>query len=382
MSSMITRRQISTVISRYDPEAITIGTLGSHSALDICRGAKDENLQTLAVCQKGREETYDRYYRVRKSFGRISGVVDKTIVLDKFRDILNDDVQSRLTSMSTIFVPHRSFTVYVPYDGIESSFTVPIFGSRSLLRAEERDVARNQHYLLDKAEIRTPHQFEDPAAIDRLVIVKVGEAERVYERAFFYASSPKEFEERSRELIGKGMITREALSTAVIEEFTVGAQFNFNFFYSPLLGELELLGTDARRQTNLDGLLRLPVDEQIKVLEYIKARNIEVGHFATTIRESLLEKVFSLGERFVEATKQEYPPGIIGPFALQGAVIPGPPKEDIVIFDVSLRVPGSPGTKFTPYTECRWGLPVSTGRRIAMEVKAAIDEDRLEEVVT
>lgn len=379
---MITRQQISEVISRYDSEGITIGTLGSHSALDICRGAKDENIQTVVVCQKGREETYDRYYRVRKSFGRMCGVVDETIVLDKFRDILNEDVQSRLVSMNTVFVPHRSFSVYVPYDGIERDFLVPIFGSRNLLRAEERDVERNQHYLLEKAEIRTPRQFKDYTEIDRLAVVKVGEAERTYERAFFYASSPKEFEERSSDLINKGMITQEALNTALIEEFTVGAQYNFNFFYSPLLGELELLGTDARRQTNLDGLLRLPADEQLKVLEYIKVRNIEVGHFAATIRESLLETVFKLGERFVETTKEEYPPGIIGPFALQGAVLPGPPKEDIVIFDVSLRVPGSPGTKYTPYTECYWGLPVSTGRRIAMEVKAAVEEDRLEEVVT
>ncbi len=379
---MITRQQIFEVISRYDPEGITIGTLGSHSALDICRGAKDENIQTVAVCQKGREETYDRYYRVRKSCGRMCGVVDETIVLDKFRDILNEDVQSRLVSMNTVFVPHRSFSVYVPYDGIERDFLVPIFGSRNLLRAEERDVERNQHYLLEKAEIRTPRQFKDYTEIDRLAVVKVGEAERTYERAFFYASSPKEFEERSSDLINKGMITQEALNTALIEEFTVGAQYNFNFFYSPLLGELELLGTDARRQTNLDGLLRLPADEQLKVLEYIKVRNIEVGHFAATIRESLLETVFKLGVRFVETTKEEYPPGIIGPFALQGAVLPGPPKEDIVIFDVSLRVPGSPGTKYTPYTECYWGLPVSTGRRIAMEVKAAVEEDRLEEVVT
>ncbi len=379
---MITRQQISEVISRYDSKGITIGTLGSHSALDICRGAKDENIQTVVVCQKGREETYDRYYRVRKSFGRMCGVVDETIVLDKFRDILNEDVQSRLVSMNTVFVPHRSFSVYVPYDGIERDFLVPIFGSRNLLRAEERDVERNQHYLLEKAEIRTPRQFKDYTEIDRLAVVKVGEAERTYERAFFYASSPKEFEERSSDLINKGMITQEALNTALIEEFTVGAQYNFNFFYSPLLGELELLGTDARRQTNLDGLLRLPADEQLKVLEYIKVRNIEVGHFAATIRESLLETVFKLGERFVETTKEEYPPGIIGPFALQGAVLPGPPKEDIVIFDVSLRVPGSPGTKYTPYTECYWGLPVSTGRRIAMEVKAAVEEDRFEEVVT
>ena len=379
---MITRQQISEVISRYHSEDITIGTLGSHSTLDICKGAKDEGIQTVVVCQKGREEPYERYYRIRKSFGRICGVIDKTIILDKFQDILNENIQNQLVSMNTVFIPHRSFSVYVPYDGIENRFLVPIFGSRNLLRVEERDVERNQQFLLEKALIRTPYQFKGYTDIDRLAVVKVNEAERTFERAFFYASNPKEFEERSSLLIKKGMITRKDVDNAVIEEFIMGAQYNFNFFYSPLLGELELLGTDARRQTNLDGLLRLPADEQLKVLEHIKAQNIEVGHFATTIRESLLEKVFRLGERFVEITKSEYPPGIIGPFALQGAVIPGPPKEDIAIFDVSLRVPGSPGTKFTHYTECNWGYPVSTGHRIAMEVKEAIKQYRLEEVIT
>ncbi|MDP6641289.1 MAG: DUF1297 domain-containing protein [Nitrososphaerales archaeon] len=379
---MITHQQISGVISRYHPEEITIGTLGSHSTLDICKGAKDEDIQTVAVCQKGREEPYERYYHIRKSFGRICGVIDKTIILDKFQDILNENVQKQLISMNTIFVPHRSFSVYVPYDGIENRFLVPILGSRNLLRAEERNIKKNQQFLLEKASIRTPHQFKDYTEIDRLTVVKVNESKRRYERAFFYATNPKEFEARSIALIKKGIITQEAVDKAVLEEFIVGAQYNFNFFYSPLLGELELLGTDARRQTNLDGLLRLPADEQLKVLEHIKAQNIEVGHFATTIRESLLENIFKLGERFVEITKSEYPPGIIGPFALQGAIIPGPPKEDIAIFDVSLRVPGSPGTKFTHYTECNWGYPVSTGRRIAMEVKEAIKQDRLEEIIT
>lgn len=379
---MITRYQISEIISKYNPKEITIGTLGSHSTLDICKGAKDEELQNVVVCQKGREGPYDQYYRVRKSFGRMCGVIDKTIILNKFQEILNTNIQSQLISMNTIFVPHRSFSVYVPYDGIENNFKIPIFGSRNLLRSEERDVKRNQYYLLEKAKIKTPFQFKDYSEIDRLSVVKVGEAGRSYERAFFYASNPKEFEERSKHLINKGLIKEEALKKAVIEEFIVGAQYNFNFFYSPLLGELELLGTDARRQTNLDGILRLPADEQLKVLEYVKTSNIEVGHFATTIRESLLEKVFRIGERFVDITKTEYPPGIIGPFALQGAVIPGPPKEDIVIFDVSLRVPGSPGTKFTHYTECNWGYPVSTGRRIAMEIKEASIQNRLEEIIT
>jgi 5-formaminoimidazole-4-carboxamide-1-(beta)-D-ribofuranosyl 5'-monophosphate synthetase len=295
---------------------------------------------------------------------------------------MKETVQKEIISDSTIFVPHRSFTVYVPIDQIENNFKVPIFGSRNLLKAEERHVERNQYFLLKKATIRTPRQFMHYTDIDCLSIVKVAEASRIYERGFFYASNPKEFEEKSIELIRKGLITEEALREAVIEEFIVGAQYNFNFFYSPLLGELELLGTDARRQTNIDGLLRLSASEQLKISEDLDIRTIEVGHYATTIRESLLEKIFRIGERFVEITKQEYPPGIIGPFALQGAILPGPPTEDIVVFDVSLRVPGSPGTKFTPYTEYSWGNSISTGRRISMEIKEAINENRLEEIVT
>ncbi|RTZ82350.1 MAG: 5-formaminoimidazole-4-carboxamide-1-(beta)-D-ribofuranosyl 5'-monophosphate synthetase, partial [SAR324 cluster bacterium] len=45
------------------------------------------------------------------------------------------------------------------------------------------------------------------------------------------------------------------------------------FFYSTLTGELELMGTDTRRQTNLDGFLRLPYEEQQMVSKYKKMIN-------------------------------------------------------------------------------------------------------------
>ena len=56
-------------------------------------------------------------------------------------------------------------------------------------------------------------------------------------------------------MIQQGRITEKDFKKAVIEEFVVGAQVNFNFFYSPLTKEIELLGTDMRRQTNIDGIL-------------------------------------------------------------------------------------------------------------------------------
>jgi 5-formaminoimidazole-4-carboxamide-1-(beta)-D-ribofuranosyl 5'-monophosphate synthetase len=107
----------------------------------------------------------------------------------------------------------------------------------------------------------------------------------------------------------------------------------------------------------------------------------EAGHISATLTESMLEKAFDLGERFVRAAKEVDGVGVIGPFALQCVIVSGPPK-DFVVYDVSLRIPGSPGTRYTPYTAYRWGRDVSVGERIAMELVWARDQKRLAEVLT
>src|SRR3972149_2378926 len=157
----------------------TVAVLGSHSALDVCRGAKDLGFKTLVIVQKGRDKTYAKYF---KSQGNL-GVVDEVIELDKFSDILNEEIQQELIKRNAIFVPHRSFEVYInDYDAIENKFKVPIFGNRFLLKTEERGIKPNQYDLLNKANIRYPKQFNPPAGgpkdIDRLCIVKVLEKER------------------------------------------------------------------------------------------------------------------------------------------------------------------------------------------------------------
>lgn len=75
-------------------------------------------------------------------------------------------------------------------------------------------------------------------------------------------------------------------------------------------------------------------------------------------------------------------PGLIGPFALQTFIIPGPPKKEFVVFDVSPWVPGSPEISFTPYGKYLFGENISVGERIAKEIKKAIDENRLDKIVT
>ena len=375
-------RVIANILESYSERDLTIGVLGTHSALEVCRGAKDEGLRTLVICQRGRERTYSKYYISRERFGRSVGIIDEVIVLDKFREIIDEGVQEEIRKRNTILIPHRGLCVYVGYEAIENSLRLPIFGNRYLLKVEERGGEFNQYVLLERAGIPHPRIFRGPDEIDRPAIVKASEAARGYERAFFIVSSPEEFEERSKELLKRGLINKEALDGAVIEELLIGAYFNFNFFYSPLDDEIELLGIDMRRQTNIDGIVRLPATQQLEALRYLEVRNIEVGHVACTIRESLLERAFELAERFVRAARELCPPGVIGPFALQSVVLPGPPHEDIVVYDVSVRVPGSPGIKFTPYSEYLWGAQMSVGRRIALEIKEASKRGMLEEVVT
>lgn len=365
-------------LEQYDHSDITIGVLGGHSGLDVCRGAKKHGFRTLAVCQRGREQTYAKYYRTREG----KGCVDDTIVLERFSDIVKPEVQKELRARNTIFIHNRYFWVYCNWDEIEGSFDVPIFGTRHMLKLEERDVEKNQYWLMKKGDIRHPRIFSGPDEIDCLAIVKVNEALRGYERAFFLAQSPADYEKKSQDMIDSGKITKDALANAVIEEYIVGAQINLNYFYSPLTSELEIMGTDTRRQTNLDGLLRLPADEQLEVLKHIRPSLIETGHMAATTKESIIEKIFTLGEKFVAVSKECCHPGIIGPFALQGAVSAADGKEEIVIFDISMRIPGSPLTRFTPHSGYLYGDSISYGERIAMEIKHAAESGRLKDICT
>jgi 5-formaminoimidazole-4-carboxamide-1-(beta)-D-ribofuranosyl 5'-monophosphate synthetase len=251
-------------------------------------------------------------------------------------------------------------------------------GNRFMLRSEERNVPNNQYDLIVRAGLNLPKIFGSPEEIDRLAIVKVPEKTRSIERAFFYASSPEEFKNRSEERIRKGIIDLEDLKESIIEEYIVGAKFNANYFWSPITDEIDLLGFDRRIQTNLDGVLDLPADEQMEAK--LPTQNVEIGHMGATMRESQIEKILDAGEKFVEICKKEYPPGIIGLFALQGAMNK---NLEFYIFDVSPRIPGCPCVEPTsPYMKYKYGMAVGPGRRVAMEIRKAVAENKLEMIVT
>jgi len=357
------------IVKKYRSKP-AIAAIASHSALDLFDGAKDEGFRTIAICQRGREKAYMRFSRV----------VDKCIVLEKYKDVLKDEVQQVLIEEETVFVPNRSFAVYVGYDAIENDFKVPMFGNRFMLRWEERVGEKNYYRLLDEAGIRRPKTFKDPEEIDRPVIVKVPEARRRVERGFFIAMNKEDYYRRVNELLKAGIIDEEGLKEASIEELVLGAHFNVNYFNSIVKGEVELHSVDRRIQSDLDGWLRLPAREQLELRGF--PRMIEVGHIPTTLRESLLHKVFDMGDKFAETAEKLEPPGMIGPFTLQAMVTP---ELEFVVFDVAPRIGGGNNVYMgvgSQYSKLYFGESISLGRRVAMEIREAFERKELDRVVT
>ncbi len=155
VNEMIEREQILEVLEGYEKDKIKVGVIGSHSALDIADGAKAEGFKTVVVAQRGRHRTYAEYFKEKKTRdGLTKGFIDEVIVLEKFGQII--DVQEELRKRNVIFVPNRSFVVYTGIDRVENEFKVPLFGSRNLLRSEERSEEKSYYWLLEKAGLPLP----------------------------------------------------------------------------------------------------------------------------------------------------------------------------------------------------------------------------------
>ncbi|MDV0446229.1 hypothetical protein MsAg5_00570 [Methanosarcinaceae archaeon Ag5] len=387
---MISKSQIKETVDQYynNPEKVKIGTIASHSGLDVCDGAAEENFKTVAFCKKGRELTYSKYFKSQRDAqgNLVRGIVDEAVIYNNFNEILLPQNQQKILDDSVLMVPNRSFTSYCSIDAIEDDFKVPILGSRNMLRSEERSESQSYYWILEKAGLPFPEKIDNPEDIDALVMVKLPHAVKTLERGFFTAASYDEYVEKSSTLLKQGVITEEALKGARIERYIIGPVFNFDMFYSPIeeeMSPIEILGIDWRFETSLDGHTRLPAPQQMKLQgAQITPEYTVCGHNSATLRESLLENVFEMAEKFVEASKKHYDPGIIGPFCLQTCV-----DKDLnfYIYDVAPRVGGGTNVHMSvghPYGNATWRKPMSTGRRIAYEVKRALEADKLEKIVT
>ena len=77
-----------------------IATIGSHSALQILKGARDEGMRNLVICKKGAERPYESY-----------GVADEIITINEWTD-WNEALEAELIKRNAIIIPHGSFIPY------------------------------------------------------------------------------------------------------------------------------------------------------------------------------------------------------------------------------------------------------------------------------
>jgi len=275
-----TRKEILEVVSRYDLKNIRIATLGSHSALNILKGAKDESIGAICVCKKNRKKIYDRF-----------PIVDKYILVDHFRDILDESIQKELRDLGAIVIPHGSFNSYVGSENLEEHFMVPIFGNRTLLTWESH--RHLQDKWLRNAGVRTPKTYDSPSEIDTTTIIKFPRAKGG--RGYFIASNEKAYYQKAKEMLKKGLITKEDLKEPQIQEYIIGAPIYLHYFYSPLNQQLEFMGADRRYESSIDGVSRIPAKDQLTI--DLESTYTVVANFIITLRESLLPQVFDIGEK-------------------------------------------------------------------------------------
>lgn len=341
-------------------EDYTILTLGSHSALQILKGAKDEGFKTLCICQKGEEIAYKSFH-----------VADEIMTIDSFSQFF--EIEAELMKRKAILIPHGSLISHLGWQRI-LDIRMMHYGTRGIIQWES-DRLKEREWL-KAAGLRQPQIFKSYQDIDRPVIIKFHGAKGG--KGYFIAKSPQEFQERIKDYNGD--------AGYVIQEYIVGVPVYMHYFYSILNDEVELMGFDKRYESNADSIGRIAAKDQLEV--GIRTSYTITGNMPLVMRESTLPEVFKMGQNVVRESRKllEYTTGkpmekgLFGPFCLEAIL---DPELKFFVFEISARIVAgtNPYINGSPYTWLRYNEPMSTGRRIAREIKQAIEQDRLEQVL-
>jgi len=327
--------------------AYKIATLGSHSALQILKGAKDEGFKTIVVVTPDRISLYNRFK-----------FIDKIIEIPDFSQF--PKIENQLISENAIVIPHGSFVAYL---GLEENknMKVPYFGNKEVLDWESDRI--KQREWLQKAKVPVPRRFTRAQQIDVPVMVKSYGAAGGH--GYFFAKNKKEFALRIRNYKPK---------VYIIQEYVIGVPLYIHYFYSPLSQKVEILSIDRRYETNVDSLGRIPSQNQQGL--GIEPSFVVVGNSPLALRESLLGEAYKMGERVVATSKELIEGGIWGPFCIETIITP---EQKFSVIEISARIVAGTNLFITgsPYSALYYEKEVSTGRRIAMEIKEAIKTKKL-----
>ncbi len=356
---MVTEEDISSILEEYDKEDVTVATVCSHSSMQIFDGARKEGFNTLGIAFGERPKFYDAYPK---------GKPDEFMVLDDYEEIM--EKEEELREKNSIVVPHGSFVEYLGAENFRE-LKVPTFGNRKVLEWESN--RNKEREWLTSAGIEMPKIIEDPEEIDQPVLVKYHGAKGG--EGFFIAKDYNEFK------IG---IDHE--QEYHIQEYTLGTRYYLHYFFSPIKEEgyqmdrgiLEMLSIDRRDESNIDESYKLGSQEELKKMRIFPSF-VVTGNVPVVIRESLLPKVFDMGEKVVNRAYELFD-GLYGSFCLETIVTE---ELEFKVFEISSRIVAgtNPFISGSPYSDLM-EENLSTGRRISQEINFGIEKDKLEKIIT
>jgi len=337
---------------RRNGEFYTIATLGSHSALQILKGAHDEGFRTLAIANRQTERLY-------RSFA----FVDEVLAIERYEDFPGH--VGMLKDRKIIIVPHGSFVAYLSLED-HKKMTIPYFGNKAVLDWEASRELQRQ--WLSAAGLNLPRQFKNGAEIDRPVIVKLYGAQGG--KGYMFVRDARDFEDRA------SLLSRRDY---VLQEYIIGVPLYIHYFYSPLTGKLEIMSMDRRYETNVDSLGRIPATAQEDMK--VEPSYVVVGNTPISLRESMLAEAYRMGEEVIRVSKEICPPkGLFGAFCIETIITP---DTQFYVMEISARIVA--GTNLfidgSPYSYLNYNEPMSTGRRIARELKNALLSNSLRSVL-
>lgn len=325
-----------------------VATLGSHSALQILKGAHDEGFATLAIANRDTQHLY-------RSFQ----FVDQVMVLERYADF--PKIVPELERRKVVVIPHGSFVAYLSLEE-HKRMRVPYFGNKAVLDWEaSRELQRE---WLSRAGLQLPRQFRSGSEIDRPVIVKLYGA--AGGKGYMFIRDAADFEARAATRLKEAYI---------IQEYIIGVPLYIHYFYSPLDQRLEILSMDRRYETNVDSLGRIPAAAQEGM--NVDPSYVVVGNQPVSLRESMLAEAYRMGDSVVRVSREICgPKGLFGAFCIETIITP---DMQFYIMEISARIVA--GTNLfidgSPYSYLYYSEPMSTGRRIARELKTAILTNRL-----
>ncbi|MBN2478336.1 formate--phosphoribosylaminoimidazolecarboxamide ligase [Candidatus Micrarchaeota archaeon] len=352
---MLPKEKIKEILDSYDKSKVTIATICSHSSLQIFHGAKQEGFKTIGIVK----EEYKKFY---ESFP--NACPDEFIVVKDYSDFPTEELIER----NSVIVPHGSFVEYInkKLDDLE----IPIFGNRGSLRYE-----RNRHRMfkwMESSKLRIPKILK-PEEIDRPVVVKFPGAKGG--RGYLVVNSYDEFMEK----VGPDV-------DCLIQEFIIGVRAYIHYFFSPFNtgigyqtknGTIEMLSIDRRRESNADEIYRT-LSIGAKGPKTRMSFTV-IGNDPIVLRESLLPRFMDMGAE-ISDTSFDLFGGLYGPFCIETVIAD---DLDIFAFEISARIVA--GTNLypsgSPYSVYYYDAPMSTGRRIAKEIRTGIRLKGLDKII-